>query len=82
MTEQEYRALELKYEKHLPYRNGYENGYADAEAKWASVIEKITTEIQKKIDENLDGEGTPNEYAYCYEGVLDIIDKAIKGEEK
>ena len=43
-----------------------------------SVIEKITTEIQKKIDENLDGEGIPNEYAYCYESVLGIIDKAVK----
>lgn len=48
------------------------------EAVPLSVIEKITTEIQKKIDENLDSEGIPNEYAYCYESVLAIIDKAVK----
>lgn len=47
-----------------------------------SVIEKITTEIQKKIDENLDSEGIPNEYAYCYESVLDIIDKEVKEIEQ
>ena len=70
MTESEFKALERKYEVHIPYSNGYENGYADAEAKWLSVIEKITTEIEERA---------------TYEGiyldradVLDIIDKAVK----
>ena len=46
-----------------------------------SVIDEIKAEIRNKIDENMEirKDGVyPNEYAYCYENVLKIIDEKVK----
>lgn len=45
--------------------------------KNASILEDVRNEIKKLIDENIDFNGMPNEYAYCYQSVLEIIDKRI-----
>ena len=80
MTESEFKALERKYEVHIPYSNGYENGYADAEAKWLSVIEKIKAEIHNEITSG--GKWSGGWYEVTEEDAIkkfdEIIDKAVK----
>lgn len=45
------------------------------------AIQKIKEEIQEKINQEIYSDGTPSEYAYCYDSVLDIIDNHLKGVE-
>lgn len=42
------------------------------------AIEKIKEEIQEKINQEIYSDGTPSEYAYCYDNVLEIIDEHLK----
>lgn len=42
---------------------------------------KVKEEIQEKINQEIYSDGTPSEYAYCYDSVLDIITKHLKEVE-
>ena len=49
--------------------------------KYEEAWKNVKEEIQEKINQEIYSDGTPSEYAYCYDSVLEIIDKHLKEVE-